>query len=54
MEHGGRLGLYSFLYKLIVCGINRLTGKNCKYHHLLAGMLAGFIVFSNIKSVVNK
>ena len=44
VEHGKRLGLYVFLYKSIVCVLNRLRRVNSPVHHFISGGLASFIV----------
>ena len=54
-EHGRRLGLYVFLYKSIVCILNRLRGVHTPVNNFVAGCAASFVVWreeTNISSQI--
>ena len=46
LEHGRRLGLYVFLFKTIVCILNKIRGIHSPIHHLISGVLASYAVWS--------
>ena len=45
-EHTFRLGAFVFLYKLLQCGLAYLRGKRTPFNSLVAGGLAGGLLFS--------
>ena len=54
LTHAFKLGSMSFLHKLFVSILNYVEGSKVRFHHFIAGCLAGWIVFRDIKNVVNK
>lgn len=51
-EHGKNLGIYVFFYKLIVSLLEKVIGRKDKKYSLIAGALAGRVIFGD-KSPVN-
>jgi peroxisomal membrane protein 4 len=52
-EHARNLGLYVFIYKSIVCLLNKIRRRKSKLHNFLAGCIAGYVIFGRKKSSVN-
>ena len=50
-EHAKNLGLYVFLYKSLVCVLNRLRKTPSKYHSLFSGMIFGFVIWGKKNNV---
>lgn len=53
-QHARNLGVYVFLYKALVCTMNRLRNVDSKLHVFLSGCLAGWAVFGRSKSAINQ
>ena len=51
IDHGKRLGLFVFLFKLFVCTLNRMRGVAHPIHHLLSGLAASFIVWTEENNI---
>ena len=52
-QHAKSLGLYVFLYKAMVCMLNRIRGKSSKWHPVISGFVMGFVVFGLNQSSIN-
>ena len=52
-EHARNLGGFVFLYKSLVCILNRLRRKKSKLHNFIAGALIGLLIFGR-KTNVNQ
>ncbi len=51
IEHAKNLGTFVFLYKSMVCLLNRARNKHSKYHSLVSGAVMGYFVFRKKKAV---
>lgn len=52
-EHSIRLGVYVFIYKLVLCLLRNLFKKNYKIFPFLSGLIGSFVVWSK-KNTVNQ
>lgn len=55
LEHGKRLGLFVFIYKSLVCVLNRTRKSNFPGHYFIAGSIASLMVWcdeSNISTQI--
>ncbi|EGR27419.1 hypothetical protein IMG5_196010 [Ichthyophthirius multifiliis] len=50
-EHAKNLGLYVFLYKSLVCILNRIRQKQSKFHNFISGFICGSYIFGEKTSI---
>ena len=52
-QHGRNLGLFVFIYKLILGGLTYLTGKKRNFYAFIAGVIGASVVWRE-RNVINQ